>query len=74
MQIHNILDERTEPKVYQREKSDAGGTLRIIFAWGKAPGVLWVIGSFVKANDAEGERMFARIAHRVKQVASMAAC
>ncbi len=69
-----ILDKRTEKKVYQREKSDARGTLRIIFAWGAASGVLWVIGAYVKHNDPEGERLFRRIAHRVREVATMSPC
>lgn len=65
-EIVAILDERTERKVYQREKSHAAGTLRVIFAWGKA--CLWFIGAFVKHNDREGERRMRRILPRARQV------
>jgi hypothetical protein len=60
------LDERTERKIYQLEKSHPAGTLRVVFAWGK--GCLWFIGAFVKHNDPEGERFMKHIRPRAKQV------
>jgi hypothetical protein len=65
-EIVKMLDRRTEPKVYQWESSAPGGTLRIVFAWGK--GCLWAIGAFVKVNDKEGERYMQRILPRAKVV------
>jgi hypothetical protein len=72
-QIHQdivaLLDERTERKVFQWEGSHAKGTLRIVFAWGKA--CLWVIGAFVKSDDAHGERLMKRILPRADTVKKM---
>jgi hypothetical protein len=65
-QLVKLLDERSERKVCQWESSDACGTLRIVFAWGR--GKLWAIGAFVKNNDAQGERFVRRILHRVAEV------
>ncbi len=65
-EIVSMLDRRTEPKVYQWEGSAEGGTLRVIFAWGK--GCMWLIGSFVKTNNKEGERFMRRILPRAKEV------
>jgi hypothetical protein len=64
--IRNFLDKRTEPKVAQFEGSHPGGTLRVIFAWGK--GCLWFIGAFVKTNNREGERFMRRILPRAEHV------
>lgn len=61
-----MLDPRTESKVFQWEGSAEGGTLRIVFAWGK--GCLWMIGAFVKVNDREGERFMRRILPRALEV------
>jgi hypothetical protein len=61
-EIVKMLDARTEPKVFQWEGSAEGGTLRVVFAWGK--GCLWMIGAFVKVNDKEGERFMKRILPR----------
>jgi phage-related protein len=61
-----LLDGRTEPKVVQLEKSHWQGTLRVIFAWGR--GCLWMIGSFVKRNNKEGERHMKRILPRASEV------
>ncbi|MEO6836540.1 MAG: hypothetical protein ABI231_11640 [Candidatus Tumulicola sp.] len=65
-EIVKMLDPRTEPKVFQWEASAQGGTLRVIFAWGK--GCLWVIGAFVKVNNKEGERFMRRILPRAVEV------
>ncbi len=65
-EIVAMLDRRTESKVFQSESSAEGGTLRIIFAWGK--GCLWMIGAFVKVNDKEGERYMKRILPRANEV------
>lgn len=65
-EIVSLLDGRTERKIYQWEGSSEGGTLRIIFAWGK--GCLWMIGAFVKVNDKEGERYMRRIRPRADEV------
>jgi hypothetical protein len=66
MTIRALLDTRTERKVVQFERSHPAGTLRIVFAWGKA--CLWFVGAFVKANNAEGERYMRRILPRVDAV------
>jgi hypothetical protein len=61
-----LLDQRSERKLCQLEKSHPEGTLRILFAWGKA--CLWFIGAFVKHNNPEGERFMRRIRPRAEQV------
>ena len=65
-EIVSLLDNRSERKVFQWEGSADGGTLRIVFAWGK--GCLWMIGAFVKVNDKEGERYMRRIRPRADEV------
>jgi hypothetical protein len=65
-EIVSQLDGRTERKIFQWEGSAEGGTLRIVFAWGK--GCLWMIGAFVKVNDTEGERYMKRILPRALEV------
>jgi hypothetical protein len=64
-EIAKLLDARTEPKVFQWERSNRAGTLRVVFAWGKS--CLWFIGAFVKANNPEGERHMKRILPRAKE-------
>jgi len=61
-----ILDGRSNPKVYQFERSNVAGTLRVVFAWGK--GVLWYVGAFVKANDRQGERLIRPFLKRAEHV------
>lgn len=64
--IASLLEPRTEPKVFQWERSNPAGTLRVVFAWGQ--GCLWFIGAFIKANDPQGERLIKRILPRAAEV------
>lgn len=61
-----LLDGRSERKVCQWERSNRGGALRVVFAWGA--GCLWYIGAFVKINDAHGERLMKQILPRALEV------
>ena len=67
-EIAQMLDGRSERKIFQWEGSAQGGTLRIVFAWGI--GCLWMIGAFIKVNDKEGERYMNRIRPRANEVKS----
>lgn len=65
-ELVSLLDTRSERKVCQWECSHSGGTLRVVFSWGK--GCLWFIGAFVKVNDPHGERLMKRILPRADEV------
>ena len=65
-ELVSMLETRSERKVFQKEASAQGGTLRVVFAWGK--GCLWMIGAFVKVNEPDGERHMKRILPRAAEV------
>ena len=67
LEVVRQLDDRTDSKVFQKERSARRGTMRIVFHWG-SEGTLWFIGAFVKNNDKQGERFAARILRRSEDI------